>query len=101
MCTTGAVDTQYPGPHSAHLPAMSAHGTRTLSRVFQATMRMITEKRTSCIVEDTIPTLSGKDLAFELDFSSNECERIWDYHTKLVFKDGKFIVRTLSSPLLS
>jgi len=56
-------------------------------------MRIIPEKRSSRILETAIPVLL-KDLAFEPDFSSlTEHERIWYYQTKLVFKDGEFLVR--------
>lgn len=37
--------------------------------------------------------LSEKYLLLEPDFSSNAHERIWHYQTKLVFKDGEFLVR--------
>ncbi|KAF9646507.1 hypothetical protein BDM02DRAFT_3008877 [Thelephora ganbajun] len=70
---------------------MSLRGTRTLSRLFQATMRMIPEKRYSGDVRDTNPSLPERDLVFEPDFSSSGHEGIWHYHTKLVFKDGEFL----------
>lgn len=75
---------------------MSARGTRTLSRLFQATMKMLPEKKHSDAMEDTIPTVSDKDLVFGLDPPSKEQETIWYYNSKLVFKDGKFLVRALS-----
>ena len=72
---------------------MSLRGTRSFSRLFQATMEMIPEKRSSRILENPIPVLLEKDLMFEQDFSSKGQEKIWHYYTKLVFKDGEFIVR--------
>lgn len=54
---------------------------------------MIPEKRASRVMENATPVLLEKDLVFEPDLSSNEHERIWHYHTKLVFKDGEFLVR--------
>lgn len=56
-------------------------------------MRIIPEKRSSRVFEDAIPALLEKDLMFEPDLSSKERERIWHYHTNLVFKDGEFLVR--------
>jgi hypothetical protein len=58
-------------------------------------MRMIPEKRSSRILEDAIPSLPEKDLVFEPDSLLKGHERIWHYHTKLVFKDGEFLVRIL------
>ena len=74
---------------------MSARGTRILSRLFQATVRMKPDKKSSDGVEGATPVVLEKDLAFEPDFSSSEHERVWDYHTRLVFKDGRFVVRIL------
>ena len=74
---------------------MTARGARTLSRLFQATMRIIPEKGYSDSVEDASPILGEKGLVFEPDFSPKEDPRIWHYHTRLVFKDGEFLVRTL------
>lgn len=56
-------------------------------------MKIKPEKRDSDRVEDAASMLSEKVLAFDPEFSSNEHERIWHYHSKLVFKDGKFLVR--------
>jgi hypothetical protein len=56
-------------------------------------MKMKSEKKRSEKVEDAASVLSEKDLAFDPEFSSNEHERAWHYHDKLVFKDGKFLVR--------
>lgn len=56
-------------------------------------MRMIPEKRYSRIAEDVIPAFLEKDLVFDSNFSSKEHEGIWHYRTKLVFKDGEFLVR--------
>ena len=74
---------------------MSIRGTRTLSRLFQGMTRTIPEKRYSGSMEDAIPILLEKDPAFEPGFSSKERERIWHYHSKLVFKEGEFLVRTV------
>ena len=94
-CTAETVDTipRYLHPRSARPPVMGARRARTLSRLFQATMGMIPEKRASRVMENATPVLLEKDLVFEPDLSSNEHERIWHYHTKLVFKDGEFLVR--------
>ena len=74
---------------------MSARRARTLSRLFQTTIRVSPEKKYSDGVEDAIPVLSREGLVFDPDLSSKEHETIWYYHTKLVFKDGKFLVRIL------
>ena len=75
---------------------MSARGTRTLSRLFQATMKILPEKKHSDTVDDAIPTVSEKDSVFGLDSPSKEQEMTWHYNSKLVFKDGKLLVRFLS-----
>jgi hypothetical protein len=74
---------------------MSARGARTLSRLFQATMRIAPEKRYSDILEDVIPVLLENDFEIEPDFSLTKDERIWHYHAKLLFKDGEFLVRAV------
>ena len=56
-------------------------------------MRMRPNKRSSRIVEDAIPIPLEEDLVFEPNHLPKEHERIWHYHTKLVFKDGDFFVR--------
>ena len=71
---------------------MSARGTKTLSRLFQATLRT---KRNSGAVQDLIPIFYDDGFAFEPDPTSQEHEKIRDYHSKLVFKDGEFLVRTV------
>ena len=58
-------------------------------------MKMLPEKKHSDATEDGIPIVS-EDLVFELDSPSKEQEMIWHYHSKLVFKEGKFLVRPLS-----
>lgn len=88
------VDSPIPHPRPTRLPAMSLRSTRTLSRLFQATMRVTPEKRYSGTFEDVVPTLFESGFMFEPDLSSKEHERIWDYYTKLVFKDGEFLVCT-------
>ena len=75
------------------LPAMSLRGRRTLSRLFQTSVKIVPEKRHSTILEDIIPTGFEKDSVFEPDLT-REQEKILDYHAKLVFKDGEFLVRT-------
>lgn len=72
---------------------MSIRGAKTLSRLFQGTIR----KRHSGAVEDVIPMIFEKGFVFEPDSFSEEQEKIRDYRSKLVFKDGEFLVRT---PLL-
>lgn len=72
---------------------MSVRGAKTLSRLFQATVRF---KRHSSTMGGPIPMVFEKELAFEPDSPSEEHERIRDYHSKLVFKDGEFIVRIVS-----
>ena len=72
---------------------MSLRGRRTLSRLFQATVKIVPEKRHSSVLEDIIPTDFEKDSVFEPDLT-REQEKIRDYHAKLVFKDGEFLVRT-------
>lgn len=61
-------------------------------------MKMLPEKKHSGTMEDAISATSEKDLVFGLDSPSlsKEQEMIWYYNSKLVFKDGKFLVRTLS-----
>lgn len=60
-------------------------------------MRMLPEKKSGG-VEGAAAVLSEKGLAFESESSSKEHEMVWHYHTKLVFKDGKFVVRILFAP---
>lgn len=71
---------------------MSARGTRTLSRLFHATMRMKPDKKASRTVEGAIPVPWEKGGMLESDIASEEQEKIWQYYTKLVFKDGEFLV---------
>lgn len=52
------------------------------------------EKRHSTVVDNILPMLFEKGFAFGPD-TSEEHEKIRDYHSKLVFKDGKFLVRTV------
>jgi len=59
-------------------------------------MRMIPEKKYSGRMEGGISISLEKGLVFGLDLPSEEQERIWYYHSKLVFKDGKFLVRLLN-----
>lgn len=77
--------------------AMSLRGRRTLSRLFQATVKIVPEKRHSSVLEDIIPTGFEKDSVFEPDFT-REQEKIRDYHAKLVFKDGEFLDLELLDP---
>jgi hypothetical protein len=70
---------------------MSARGTRTLARLFQATLKTKPEKRCSVIVEDASPVYLEKSFAFEPDFLA-EHERILYYYTRFVFKEGESIV---------
>ena len=58
-------------------------------------MKMLPEKKHSDTREDAIPIVS-EDLVFGLNPPSKEQEMIWHYHSKLVFKDGKFLVRSPS-----
>jgi hypothetical protein len=52
-------------------------------------------KRRSGTADGVIPMVFEKEFAFEPDTSSEEHERVRDYHSKLVFKDGEFLVRTV------
>lgn len=81
-----------PDAPSPFLPTMSLRGAKTLSRLFQATIGITPEKMHPTIVEDVIPVIFEKDFVLEPN-SSKELERIRDYHSKLVFKDGEFLVR--------
>ena len=73
---------------------MSLRSARTLSRLFQARVGTSAEKslRYSSNLESTIPVDFDKDFVFEPEFLATEQERILDYHAKLVFKDGEFLV---------
>ena len=55
-------------------------------------MRMKPEKKASRTVEGGIPVHWERDGVYESDIASDEQERIWHYYTKLVFKDGEFLV---------
>ena len=59
-------------------------------------MRMLPEKKRAEGSENAIPIVSEKGSVFGLDPPSEEQERIWYYHNKLVFKDGKSLVRVPS-----
>jgi len=58
-------------------------------------MKMLPEKKHSDTMGDAIPIVS-ENLVFGLDSPSKEQEMIWHYNSKLVFKGGKFLVRSLS-----
>lgn len=78
---------------------MSARGTRTLARLFQATLKAKPEKRCSAIVEDANPVHLEKSFAFEPDFWA-ERERVLYYYTRFVFKEGESIVSAIFAPQL-
>ena len=54
---------------------------------------MLPEKRYSDGAEGATSVPPEEGLVFEPDFSSKEHERVLHYRTKLVFKDGEFVVR--------